>query len=90
MQELLATQTPSAFLVTHSDDSDAATASRASVRGSDASLVLSMEQLLFISHSDVVNNVLVADDPTMYYSHLRKAMKKIFLFLPICFPAKKK
>ena len=65
MQELLATQTPSAFLVSHSDDSDVATASRALVRGSDASLVLSMEQLL-ISHSDVVNNVLVAGDPTLY------------------------
>ncbi len=65
MQELLVTHTPSSFLVSQSDDSDHVSVSRTSGHGSDASLVASMEQLLH-SHSDVLHNVLVAGDPTLY------------------------
>jgi hypothetical protein len=65
MQELLVSHSPSSFNVSHSDDSDAVCASRTMGRGSDTSLIASMEQLLN-SHSDVVHNVLAAGDPTLY------------------------
>jgi hypothetical protein len=65
MQELLLTHSPSSFSASHSDDSDAASAPKASARGSDVTLVASLEQLLS-SHSDVVHDVLAAGDPTLY------------------------
>ncbi len=65
MQELLVTHAPSSFLVSHPDGSDAVSASRTFGHGSDASLVVPMQTLLN-SHSDVVQNVLAAGDPTLY------------------------
>ena len=65
MQELLLTYSPSSFSASHCDGADAVSAPKTSFRGSDVSLVASLEQLLS-SHSDVVNDVLVAGDPTLY------------------------
>ena len=65
MQELLLSHTPSSFMASHFDDSDAAFAPKTPVRGSDSTLVASLEQLLN-SHSNVVNDALVAGDVTLY------------------------
>jgi len=65
MQELLLTHSPSSFIASQSDDSDTVTPLSTSVRGSDAPLVASLEQLLN-SHADNLHDVMVAADPTLY------------------------
>ncbi len=65
IQELLLTHSPSSFKTSHYDDSDVVSAPKTSVRGSDATLIASLEQLLN-SHSNVVHDVLAAGDPALY------------------------
>ena len=65
IQELILTHSPSSFTPSHYDDSDVISAPKTSVRGSDATLIASLEQLLN-SHSNVVHHVLAAGDPALY------------------------